>query len=144
MSYIKALLKPSHIEATKTKYAYASVVLNEKCIAIADSGTTCLLLQIQSKCVDKQITNDGMKVKLPGGRMIGSTHTALLNIKQLPMKACRVHLFPYIKHALLLISMLCDQGYMAVFDKDKVYIIKDGIVLLHVNRDTRTNPYMLI
>ena len=47
-----------------------------------------------------------MKVKLPGGRIIESTHTALLNIKQLPMKACRAHLFPDIKHALLSISML--------------------------------------
>ena len=28
MSYIKALLKPSHVEATKTKYKYVSAVLN--------------------------------------------------------------------------------------------------------------------
>ena len=96
-----------------------------------------------SKCIDKRITDDGMKVKLPGGRIIKSTHMALLNIKQLPMKAHRAHLFPDIKHALLSISILCDEGYMTIFDEDNVYIIKDGIVLLHGNRDARTSPYMV-
>ena len=105
MSYIKALAKTPHVESTKKKYTYASAVLNEKFMAIADSGTTGHFLQIQSECVDKRITDDGMKVNLPDGRIIESTHTALLNIKQLPMKARRAHLFPYIKHSLLSISI---------------------------------------
>ena len=90
-------------------------------MAIADSSTTCHFLQIQSECVDKQITNDGMQVKLLDGTIITSTHTALLNIEQLPMKARRAHLFPDIKHALLLISMLCDEGYMAIFDEKSLH-----------------------
>ena len=112
-------------------------------MAIADSGTTGHFLQIQSKCVNTKITNNGMKVKLPGGRIIESTHMALLNIKNMPMKARRAHLFPDIKHVLLSISMLCDEGYMTIFDEEKVYIIKDSIILLHDNRDSRTNLYMV-
>ena len=133
------LLKTPHAKATKEKCLYASAVLKHKCIAIVDSGTIGHFLQIQSKCIDKQITNNGMKVKLTNGRIIESTHTALLNIKQLTIKARRVHLFPDIKHVLLSISMLCDEGYMAIFDEEKVYIIKNSIVLLHVNRDSRTS-----
>ena len=84
-----------------------------------------------------------MQVKVPDRTIIKSTHTALLNIKQLPMKARRARLFPDIKHALLSISMLCDEGYMAIFDEEKVYIIKDSIVLFHGNREPRTNLYMV-
>ena len=84
-----------------------------------------------------------MQVKLPDRTIIKSTHTVLLNIKQFPMKAPRVHFFPDIKHALLSISMLCDEGYTAIFDEEKVYIIKDSIVILHGNRDPRTNLYMV-
>ena len=112
-------------------------------MAIANSGTTGHFLQIQSECVDKQETIDGMQVKLPNGTIITSKHTTLLNIQQLPMKAHRAHLLPDIKHALLSISMLCDEGCMAIFDEEKVYIVKDSIVLLHGNRDPRTNLYMV-
>ena len=103
-------------------------------MAIVDSGITGHFLQIQSECLNKQITNDGMQVKLPDGTIINSMHTALLNIEQLTLKARRAHLFPDIKHALLSTSMLCNEGYMVIFDEDKVYIIKDSIVLLHGNR----------
>ena len=66
---------------------------------------------------------EGLQVKLPDSLVITSTHTALLDIPQLPMKARRAHLFPDITHALLSIIMLCDQGYMAIFDDEHVYII---------------------
>ena len=93
--------------------------------------------------MDKGETNDGIQVKLLDGTIITSTHTALLDIQQFPMKARRVHLFPDIKHALLSTSMLCDEGYMARFNDEKMYIIKDSIVLLHRNRDPRINLYMV-
>ena len=59
------------------------------------------------------------------------------------MKVHMAHLFPDIKHVWLSISMLCDEGYMAIFDEEKVYIIKDSIVLLHGKRDPRTNLYTI-
>ena len=112
-------------------------------MAIADSGTTGHFLQISSECTDKKQTNEGIRVKLPDGSEILSTHTAFLNIPQLPKSARGAHLFPDISHALLSISMLCDQGYMAIFDDLHVYIVKDGEVILHGNRDPATGLYMV-
>ena len=122
----------------KKQYSYAAAVLKNN-VAIVDSGTTGHFLQISSECVDKRQTDEGLNVHLPDGSVITSTHTALLNIPQLPMKARRAHLFPKISHALLSISMLCDEGYMEIFDKQRVYIIKNGSVLLHGRRDPLTN-----
>ena len=114
------------VKTTAKQYSYAAAVIRQKDMAIADSGTTGHFLQIDSQCVDKRLTNEGLDVRLPDGSVITSTHTALLNIPQLPMKARRAHLFPDISHALLSISMLCDEGYMAIFDNKRVYIIKMG------------------
>ena len=111
----------------KKPYSYAAAVIKQN-MAIADSGTTGHVLQINSECIDKRIISEGLKVGLLDGSTITSTHTALLDIPQLPMKARRAHLFPTITHALLSISMLYDEGYMAIFDDIRVYIIKDGIV----------------
>ena len=57
--------------------------------------------------------------------------------------ARRANLFPEITHALLSISMVYDQGFMAIFDDEQVYIIKEGEVILHGNRDPDTNLYLV-
>ena len=59
------------------------------------------------------------------------------------MKARRAHLFPDITHTLPSISMLCNQDYMAIFDDEKVYIIKEGEVIICGDRDKSTNLYMV-
>ena len=130
-------------QATTRNYLYTAVVIKNKSMVIADSDTTGHFLQIQNNCVDKQRTIEGLQVELPDGSIITSTHTALLDIPQLPMKTRRAHLFPNITHILLSISMLCDQGYIAIFDDKHMYIIKNVKVLLHGNRDSQTNLYIV-
>ena len=128
-----------------SKYSYAAAVLqtNMKDYAIADSGTTGHFLQMDSECSNRQSTNDGVRVKLPDGSIIKATHTANINFPQLPMEARKAHLFPDIKHALLSISMLCDQGYIAIFDHEGVYIVKDGEVVIHGFRHPVTKLYIV-
>ena len=104
---------------------------------------TGYFFQIQSKCVDKGQTTEELQVKLSDGATITSTHTVLLDLPQLPMKARRAHIFPNIKHASLSISMLYEEGCMSIFDDEKVYIVKDGTVLLHGFKDKYTRLYMV-
>ena len=111
--------------------------------AIADSGTTGHFLQMESTCSNRKRNRDGVRVQLPDGSTIQSTHTALINFPQLPMEARRAHLFPNIKHALLSISMLCDQGYTAIFDQERVYIVKEGEVIIHGFRHPVTKLYIV-
>ena len=58
------------------------------------------------------------------------------------MKARRAHLFPNTSHTLS-ISMPCDEGYMAIFDTKRLYIITNWIVLLHGIRGPHKNLYMV-
>ena len=121
---------------------YASAV-NKKTLSIVESGTTGYFLHIQSECIDKRPTVDELRVKLPDGGTITATHTALLNLPQLPMRARRAHIFPDIKHSLISINMLCEEGYMAIFDENNVYIVKDSEVMLHGYKDPVTRLYMV-
>ena len=113
---------------TKSKYYYAAVLLgqNQKGKEILDSGTTDHFSELDSKYVDKQMKNEGVKVKFSNSSFIQSTHTALLDISHLAIEARRAHLFPGIAHTLISISMMCDQGYLAIFDTEMVYILKMG------------------
>ena len=138
--------KTSKLENKKNsnKPSYASAVLkdNNK-MAIADSGTSGHFLGINSACVNKMKTNEGINVQLPDGSCITSTHTASLNLPQLPPEARKAHIFPELTHALISISMLCKQGLMAIFDDEKVYITKDGGVILHGEINIHTGLYMI-
>ena len=112
-------------------------------MAIADSGTSGHFLGINSACVNKLRTNEGINVQLPDGSSITSTHTASLNLPQLPPDARTAHIFPELTHALISISMLCKQGLMAIFDDEKVYITKGGEVILHGEINKPTRLYMI-
>ena len=130
---------------TKSKYSYAPALLgqNQKESAIADLGTTGHFLEVDSKCVDKQIKNEEVEVSLPDGSFVWSTHLALLDIPRLPIEVRREHAFPGIMHALISISMLCDQYYIAIFDAEMVYIVQNGIVIMHGYGYPVTKLYMV-
>ena len=89
------------------------------------------------------MTNEGVEVKLSDSLFIWSTHTALLDIPHLPIEARRAYLFLVITHALISISMLCEQGYMAIFDAEMVYIVKHRIVIMHSYRHPVTKLYIV-
>ena len=98
---------------------------------------------MDSLCENKKRTSKGVYVQLPDGTSIESTHTALINFPNLPIEARRAHLFPKIKHALLSISMLCDHGFTVIFDKDGVYIVKEGRIIMHGFRHPITKLYIV-
>ena len=83
---------------------------------------------------------------MPNGETINSTHTVLIPITGLLLKAREVHIFPGLKNRdLLLIRTFCDNGCIAIFD-DKHVIIKNKVtqeVLMKGGRDQNTTMYML-
>lgn len=70
-------------------------------------------------------------VTLPAGTTATSTHTACLNLPQLPLTARKVHLFPNFVGSLLSIGILCDHGMIATYTSTTVTITdkKDQIIL---------------
>ena len=62
--------------------------------AVLDSGTTGHYLTADSPCENKQILSVSLPIKIPNGAIIHSSHTALLQNNDLPLKAREVHIFP--------------------------------------------------
>jgi hypothetical protein len=68
---------------------------------------------------------------MPNHSRIQVTHTSQINIPNLASKACEVHLFANLAHALLSIGLLCDHGCTATFDKKHVKLsYRNAIILI--------------
>ena len=112
--------------------------------AIADSGTTGHYLRVSSPVVGKVQVNEGVRVLLPDGNTITSSHEAYLDMPTLPKAARKAHIFPGLAHdALISIAQLCDEDYIAIFDKENIHIIKDGTIAIQGTRHPRTKLYMI-
>ena len=80
-------------------------------------------------------TNKGISVLLPNNTTIKSTHTAELDIPQLPANAKKTHIFPHLASgSLLSIGQLCDAGCTALFETHKLYIFHNGKIILQGTR----------
>ena len=83
---------------------------------------------------------------MPNGAIIHSSHTALLQNKDLPLKAREAHIFPGLENrALLSIGTFCDNGCIAQFDENKVIIIdkQSNKIIMQGGRDPITTLYMI-
>jgi hypothetical protein len=104
--------------------------------AIAGSGTTGHYILNNSPCYDKTIATMPIKVQLPNGSTITSTHTCKINLPGLPDAAKIAHIFPsLIDHALLSIGQFCDRGCEAIFSRTNVVITSHVHTVLTGPRD---------
>ena len=76
-------------------------------------------------------TPNGIRFKYLDGNISQSTHSAILELPFLPVKARRVHLFYTIElGSLLSIGIICDASFTAYFNAKKVYIFFQGKMFL--------------
>jgi len=69
-----------------------------------------------------------------------ATHTGQLHLPGLSEKARTTHIFPTLASgSLLSIGQLCDEGCTATFTKNKLYIYKQGKIILQGQRSNLTN-----
>ena len=90
-----------------------------------DTGATGHFMSIASrdKLLNVHPTSSGIWVTFPNGTRQQATHTAELDIPQLPRSARIAHLFPtFPSGALLSIGVLCDHGLTATYTSDKVVV----------------------
>ena len=103
----------------------------------ADTGSTNTYLQDCHRryLEDLKTLQQGPIVTLPDGSTIKASKTGLLSLHHsLPLSA---YVFPQLQsESLLSIGQLCDAGCIAIFDKIKLSIYKDGRLLL----SGRQNP----
>ena len=68
---------------------------------IVDSGITENAVPVGKKVINIRAAHVPIAVKLTSGEIVKSTQTGLLPNKNIPLGARKVHIFPYLKHALV-------------------------------------------
>jgi hypothetical protein len=112
--------------------------------AIADSGCTGHFLQVNSPCLNRTPTSNGLRVLLPDGSTIQATHTALLDMPNLPLAARQAHIFPQLKHnGLISISQFCDLGCTALFTSTDVQILVNSTTIIRGSRQPTTGLWTI-
>ena len=103
----------------------------------------CIITNTQ--CVDRRIANNPIKIKMPNGGIITSTHIALLPQHNLPDNARKAHIFPGLQKPLISIGILCDNNYIAVFDAERVTIYDQTTrnIIMQGHRYPITTLYMI-
>ena len=112
---------------------------------VADTGTTGHYLNLYSPCENKKIAVIPLPILMPNGKIITSTHTALLSKPDLPIEVQKAHIFTGLNKALLSIGNFCNHGYQAVFDDKEVLILRkiNGKMMIKGRRYPLSNLYML-
>lgn len=108
--------------------------------ALFDSGATAHFLVERAPVINKRVATEPLKIKLPDGTVIKSTHQCNLNIPWLPAHITEAHTVPGLAHSSLISTKkFCDAGCRVTFDTDgcKVYYNKD--LVLSGIRDERTD-----
>ena len=83
-------------------------------------------------------------VNLPNGNTVTATHSGSLRFTQLPLSARHAYIFPHLENSLLSIGILCDHGYTATYDKDKVNILNcDNNIILSGTRHPFNKLWMI-
>jgi hypothetical protein len=91
--------------------------------ATVDSGCTGHFLLVNAPCLNKVKSQTPLKVRLPNGATMESSHTAELNIPHLNAAASIVHVFPGMaNHSLLSVGQLCNEGYVVTFKNASVTV----------------------
>ena len=121
------------------------ICLDSSLEAVADSGTTGHYITTTTLCVDKQIVNNPIPIKMLNGEIITSTHIALLPQYNVPDKARKAHIFPGLQKPLISIGTLCDNNCISVFDAKRVTIYDQTTrnIVIQVHRDPMNTLYMI-
>ena len=98
-------------------------------VACADSGCTSHFLRNDAPCDNKIPTTNGIRVGIPDGTSMRSSHTANLNLDHIPLvfppAALRATVFPALKQqSLLSLGQFCDNGFITILTKTNAYLIK--------------------
>ena len=132
----------NNIAATSIDYTSSTTPIT----AFADSGCTGKFLLIDSPCTNRQSTDNGIKVTLPYGTSIQASHTALLDLPNLPPNARTAHIFPDLNNTILIsIGQFCDNGCEARFTQHHVNIdnINNGRTILRGPCDPTTGLWTI-
>lgn len=112
--------------------------------AILYSGATSHFLVTAAPTCHSKITKAPLKVRLPDGGHVTSTHTCTLDLPELPTKARLGHIIlGLVSHSLLLVIKLCNAGCEVIFNKIGCIIKYGGKIVFTGDKCTKTGLWMV-
>jgi hypothetical protein len=116
-----SITRDKHMNHYTHCFPYTGCTPFNKHIAIVDSGCTGHYLKVTAPVADKQVAKTPIKVTLPEGASIQSSHTCDLVLPQLPDTGKIAHVIPGLStSSLLSVGQLVDAACSVTFDKAKV------------------------
>eukprot|EP00804_Cyclotella_cryptica_P021893 CCRYP_000851-RA/>CCRYP_000851-RA protein AED:0.26 eAED:0.15 QI:0/0/0/1/0/0.33/3/0/868 len=112
--------------------------------AILDSGATAHFIVQGANVLNQKTTSHPLRIKLPDGSFITSTHTCNLNIPWLPVSMTEAHIVPGLTHSSLVATKkFCDAGCKVLFDANVCHIFHNGKLVLTGTRCTTTGLWII-
>ena len=109
-----------------------------------DSGATSHFLVTAAPTTNRQIDQTPLRVRLPDGGQVSSSHTCDLDLPALPAKACIAHIIPGLaSHSLLSVVKLCNAGCAVEFTKIACTVRYGGRVVLIGKKCAKTGLWMV-
>lgn len=107
--------------------------------AVADKGASGHYLHPNAPCLNKTPDLCPVRVRLPNGHHIHSSHKCELNVPSLPINARIAHILPKLANdSLVSIGKMCSAGCVATFTSTTVTITYNDITVLEGIRDHTT------
>ena len=107
--------------------------------AISDSGATGHFIVEGSPVVNKQPSTNPLKITLPNGKVVQSTHTCNIDIPWLPDQTTEAHILPVLAHSSLILTWkFCDAGCKVVLNMTECWVYHKGKLVLTEGRDAAT------
>ena len=124
---------------------YTTVQLNiAKDMAVADAGATGHFVVPGPLVTKVKIARHLLKINLPDGDCLTSTHTCTLDIPWLPNEAKEAHIVLGLAHASLIsIKILCDAGCKVIYEDDECRVYYNKKLVWLGQREPQTGLWIL-
>ena len=135
--------QPKQNAVPHTNYTTAPLKI-AKNTALADAGATGHFVLPDTPVINVKVARHPLKINLPDGDCLTSTHTYTLGILWLPNNAKEAHIVPGLAHASLIsIKILCDAGCKVTYDDDECRVYYNKKVLWFRKREPQTGLCIL-
>ena len=115
-----------------------------KNMAVADAGATGHFVLPGTPVKNVKVARHPLKINLPDGDCLTSTHTCTLDILWLPNDAKEAHIVPGLAHASLMsIKILRDAGCKVTYDDDECRVYYNNKVVWLGKREPQTGLLIL-
>jgi hypothetical protein len=101
-------------------------------------------LSAAAPCSDKQAAHVPLKVNMPNGTTIQSSHTCSLLLTDLPQQARQAHILPRLVHnSLISVGQLCNNKCSVTFTQDQVTVSRNGKNVMNGSRDPKSRLWQV-